>query len=303
MSNEEFLQGLSLFRRELLKVIGHYAQNDCERGDLAYSRWTERFKKFLGVLPGERKRWEGQFSYVGLAGTRVRESRRERFMRVYGKKAIAFIGDLEEEISRGLIDVPAISFQIENDQRLDDFLAEIEEYKKREDEENREAGESSGIAASLELFREDFPDNSKVGFLIMRFGNTPAHGRIAKAVQDTLSLDGLNAVRADHKTYHDDVYGNVETYLRGCGFGIAIFERLETNNFNPNVALEIGHMFAQQKNVCILKDKTLDTLPTDIIGKLYHPFDPQAPETSIPPVLSKWLKDKRIIPDLGKISI
>jgi hypothetical protein len=52
-------------------------------------------------------------------------------------------------------------------------------------------------------------------------------------------------------------------------------------------------MMALRKNICLLKDKTMKTLHTDIIGKLYQTFDPQDPLTSIPLVIRKWLEDKK----------
>ncbi len=42
---------------------------------------------------------------------------------------------------------------------------------------------------------------------------------------------------------------------------MAIYERIETQTYNPNVALEVGYLFAMRKPVCLLKDRTLDTLP------------------------------------------
>ena len=96
------------------------------------------------------------------------------------------------------------------------------------------------------------------------------------------------------KHYHDDLWPNVLTYIHGWGFGIGVFERLEQDEFNPNVSLEVGYLYGLGKSVCLLKDKTLKTLHTDLVGKLYRPFDPQAPATTIPPQLSKWLADKGI---------
>jgi hypothetical protein len=97
------------------------------------------------------------------------------------------------------------------------------------------------------------------------------------------------------KKYHDDLFGNVLTYLHGCAFGVAVFERLEAEEFNPNVSLEVGYMRALRKSVCLLKDNTLKTLHTDLAGKLYKEFDPQNPTTSIPKELEKWLRDKDIL--------
>jgi len=116
-----------------------------------------------------------------------------------------------------------------------------------------------------------------------------------KAIRSCLTKYGINGLRADDKHYHDDLFPNVLTYLWGSIIGIAVFERLETEDFNPNVSLEVGYMRALGKHICLLKDKTLPTLQTDLIGKLYTPFDPQDPEGSIPESLEKWLRDKEII--------
>lgn len=152
------------------------------------------------------------------------------------------------------------------------------------------------ITTSLERFRRDHPDPSKVAFIMMRFGKTPAHDNITAAVRNELASHGITALRADDKEYHDDLFPNVLTYMYGCSFGVAIFERIEAEDFNPNVALEVGYMLALSKPVCLLKDRTLRTLHTDLVGKLYKSFDPQDPSGSIPPELQKWTRDKGLVP-------
>jgi len=148
------------------------------------------------------------------------------------------------------------------------------------------------ISDSLEKFREDHPDTSRVGFVMMEFGQTRAHSDVVEGIHIALNAAGLTAVRADDKQYHDDLLPNILTYIYGCGFGIAVFERLEQENFNPNVSLEVGYMMGLRKPLCLLKDKTLKTLHTDLVGRLYRSFDPQDPIRTVPRELSKWLKDK-----------
>jgi len=148
------------------------------------------------------------------------------------------------------------------------------------------------ISESLERFKRDHPDPRKVAFLIMRFGSTKAHDNIVVGVRKALEPFGVAVVRADDKEYHDDLFSNVLTYIYGCGFGVAVFERLETDDFNPNVALEVGYMFALGKPVCLLKDRTLKTLHTDLAGKLYRAFDALDPIETIPHELGRWLRDK-----------
>lgn len=148
------------------------------------------------------------------------------------------------------------------------------------------------IADSLATFRLDHPDPAKVAFVMMRFGTTRAHTTITETIRSTLQPLGITALRADDKEYHQDLFPNVLTCVFGCGFGIAVFECLEHEQHNPNVALEVGYMYALRKPVCLLKDKTLRDMPADIIGRLYRPFDAQNPSGTIPETLSKWLKDQ-----------
>jgi hypothetical protein len=150
------------------------------------------------------------------------------------------------------------------------------------------------IRESLQRFRRDHSDPDAVAFILMQFGTTRAHEEITQAIRDELAIHGITGVRADDKEYHDDLFYNVLTYLHGCKFGVAVFERIEGNNFNPNVALEVGYMFALTRKVCLLKDRTLPSLHTDLVGKVYREFDTQDPQETIRPPLAKWLTDKEL---------
>jgi hypothetical protein len=151
------------------------------------------------------------------------------------------------------------------------------------------------ITESLARFRLDFPDSTRLAFVMMQFSKSPAHQKILSGVRTALDPHGLVALRADDKQYHDDLCFNILTYIYGSRFGIAVFERIEAEAFNPNVSLEVGYMLALGKSVCFLKDRTLRTLHTDLVGKLYRSFDPQNPEESIPPELFAWMDQKGFI--------
>jgi nucleoside 2-deoxyribosyltransferase len=60
-------------------------------------------------------------------------------------------------------------------------------------------------------------------------------------------------------------------------------------DYNPNVAFEIGYLKALGKPVCLLKEKSVKSLPTDLIGKNYNEFDINNCETTIDIELDKWL--------------
>lgn len=189
---------------------------------------------------------------------------------------------------------------------LERYIVPAMDFIRRELAKHRsvsaEIGQLSGavnyppeILDSLKRLAQDHPQFKSNAFIMLRFGETTAHVEITKVIRDTLSRFGISGLRADDKQYHDDLFGNVLTYIYGCRFGIAVFERLEQDDFSPNVAFEVGYMRALNKSVCLLKDKTLKTLPTDLVGKLYKSFDTHAPSETIPPQLEKWLRDKDVV--------
>jgi hypothetical protein len=53
-------------------------------------------------------------------------------------------------------------------------------------------------------------------------------------------------------------------------------------------------MMALSKPICFLKDETLPTLPTDLFGKLYKPFNTYKPELTINKNVSQWIRDKKL---------
>jgi hypothetical protein len=152
------------------------------------------------------------------------------------------------------------------------------------------------ITSSLARFREDYPDPSRLAFIMMQFGQSTAHESILAGVRSALQNNGFIALRADDKEYHEDLFFNILTYIYGCRFGVAVFERIEDNSFNPNVSLEVGYMTGIGKPVCYLKDRTLPSLQSDLIGKLYRQFDPHDAEGTIVPALTKWMSDKGLTP-------
>jgi hypothetical protein len=152
------------------------------------------------------------------------------------------------------------------------------------------------ITASLANFRKDYPDNSRLAFVMMRFGTTEAHTKILFGIREALQAHNFIALRADDKQYNDDLLLNILTYIYGCRFGIAVFERIEADDFNPNISYEVGYMAGIGKPVCFLKDRTLKALHSDLIGRLYQSFDTLNCASTIPPVLLKWMSDKGILP-------
>lgn len=146
------------------------------------------------------------------------------------------------------------------------------------------------IAKSVGRIRADYR-GQKIAFLIMRFGAGKHYDAIVKAVKQTLADRGIVVLRADEKQYHSDLYYNILSYIYASDFGIAVFERINNDDYNPNVAFEVGYMFGINKEVCLLKERSLGCLHTDIIGRIYKEFDIQDIESTIAGNLLQWYDD------------
>ncbi|MCC7125003.1 MAG: hypothetical protein IT178_09150 [Acidobacteria bacterium] len=135
----------------------------------------------------------------------------------------------------------------------------------------------------------DHPEYHRNCFLVMPFTDTPAHREIAAALKKLLLARGFNLVRADDGVYSEDVMTNVLAYIYGCRFGIAVFERIVRDTFNPNVSLEVGYLMGLGKPVCLLKERTLPHLQSDLVGRLYEEFDAQDLASSLANAVDDWL--------------
>ena len=137
----------------------------------------------------------------------------------------------------------------------------------------------------------DWPNASSNTFLMMRFRDTQQHCQILAAAREALSYYGMTGLRADDKNYADSLWANVKSYMDACDSGIAVFEQIEDDDFNPNVSLELGYMLAHKKPVLLLKEKRLKGLPSDVVGNLYKTFDAYDISASVRPSILQWLRD------------
>jgi hypothetical protein len=129
----------------------------------------------------------------------------------------------------------------------------------------------------------------------MRFAAAKPFKRIVKVIKKVAEKHGLVIVRADDNYFHADLWGNVRTLLHGCSFGIAVYERINSEEPNANVGLEVGYLMAMNKPVLLLKDNTVRSLQSDLAGKLYKTFDPHDPEGTLPEQMTGWLSDNGLI--------
>jgi hypothetical protein len=161
--------------------------------------------------------------------------------------------------------------------------------------QNRKEDYLSDLREPLTKFYKDHRQNNKCAFLMMKYEDSPIQSKIVQELRNLFKKHDLELLRADDKYYSDELLTNIRTYMHGCGFGVAIFDRINSEEFNPNVSLEIGYMMALKKPILFLKDITLKSLQTDLVGKLYEEFDFQNSKRSFDKSVSKWLKQHDLL--------
>ncbi len=141
----------------------------------------------------------------------------------------------------------------------------------------------------LREFLNDHPDPDKNVFVMMRFSQSAQLNEALTAVKETLATRGFHAVRADDRDYTGELWSNIEVYLTCCKYGIAIFEDIDHRDYNPNVSLELGYMLGRRKRCLILKEQRLPNLPSDVVHRLYKPFDVFNIKASITREVGRWI--------------
>lgn len=141
----------------------------------------------------------------------------------------------------------------------------------------------------LRRFLEDHPEPSRNVFVMMRFANTVQMHQIYESIKKALAELGMTAVRADDRDYTGELWSNIEVYLTGCQYGIAVFEDVEQRDYNPNVSLELGYLMGRGKRTLLLKEKRLPRVPSDVVHRLYKEFDIFDIDTSLNREIKRWI--------------
>lgn len=145
------------------------------------------------------------------------------------------------------------------------------------------------LEPQLRQFLGDHPDPARNVFIMMRFERTEQFTDVHNAIVAALAQHGLHGVRADDREYHPDLWSNVEVYMVGCQYGVAVFEDFERRDHNPNIAIELGYLRARGNRCLILKERTLPSVPTDIVGALYKDFDKFTIAETVAAQVNRWV--------------
>jgi len=153
------------------------------------------------------------------------------------------------------------------------------------------------IATALGKFLHEHPFETNV-FGMTRFPVTnqteldPVSSAIdvARAACDA---HGLEFHLASDRAIVDEQWANVAAHMWASKYGIAFFEDRQSRGVNYNMTIEVGAMVMTGRRCALLKDKSIETMPTDLVGKIYKSVDLDEMGT-VADALHHWLRD-----DLG----
>lgn len=127
-----------------------------------------------------------------------------------------------------------------------------------------------GWKSKIETFVNKYPFDKSV-FIMIRYRER--NRKLLKEIKHVLSVQALNGILASEHNLTDDLYNPIACLL-SCSKGIAVFDEAEmAQEFNPNVAYELGMLHLLGRGCLILKHQSLKTLHTDILMKLYREYE------------------------------
>ncbi|MBM2812124.1 MAG: hypothetical protein HW416_2883 [Chloroflexi bacterium] len=128
-------------------------------------------------------------------------------------------------------------------------------------------------------------------FVMMRYRDDAKYGTLESTIRQALARYGLHARLAKDRAIRDDVWANIVHYMTNCQFGLAAFEEIDEREYNPNISMELGFMYALERRCLLLKDRRMPQLPTDICGKIYKNFDTYDIETTVNERIAEWCEN------------
>lgn len=154
------------------------------------------------------------------------------------------------------------------------------------------------LLSPLRAFFEEYAFDSNV-FGMTRFPDEqdetdpdPLAG-VLDAIREACALHGLEFHMASDRMIVDDLWANVAAHMWACRYGIAFFEDRKGRGINYNLTIEVGSMLMAGRRLALLKDASIERLPTDLVGKIYKSVDFDDLSETIA-AIHVWLRD-----DLG----
>jgi hypothetical protein len=150
------------------------------------------------------------------------------------------------------------------------------------------------LVQPLRGFLADHPFETNV-FGMTRFPDAKAGSRdpVSRAltVARTVCQEfGLEFHLASDRAITDDVWSNVMAHMWGSRYGIGFFEDRVERGLNYNLVTEVGAMIMTGRRVALLKDGSIEKMPTDFVGMIYKSVDLED-ESTVRDSVKDWLKE------------
>lgn len=150
------------------------------------------------------------------------------------------------------------------------------------------------LVQPLRGFLADHPFDSNV-FGMTRFpeqkaGTADPVGRALAIAKEVCAESGLSFHLASDRAITDDLWANVTAHMWGCRYGVAFFEDRVDRGLNHNLLIEVGAMIMTGRRCALIKDGSIETLPTDFVGMIYKSVD-LAREETVADAIREWLKN------------
>jgi hypothetical protein len=151
-----------------------------------------------------------------------------------------------------------------------------------------------GLIHRLKDFLEEHPFERNV-FGMTRFPDDPETdddpvGAALVIARDVCAQHGLEFHLASDRAIDDDLWTNVAAHMWAAHYGIAFFEDRRDEGLNYNLTIEVGSMLMAGRRCALLKDISVEKMPTDLVGKIYKPVDLGDLET-VETSLHAWIRD------------
>jgi hypothetical protein len=147
----------------------------------------------------------------------------------------------------------------------------------------------------LHSFLESHPFETNV-FGMTRFPGTTEDGQLdpiapaLEATREACALHGLEFHLASDRKIVDELWPNVAAHLWASKNAIAFYEDRTDVGLNYNLNIEVGSCLVLGRRLAILKDKPIDRLPSDLVGRIYHEVDLSKVST-VKAALHRWIRD------------
>lgn len=155
------------------------------------------------------------------------------------------------------------------------------------------------LLTPLRVFIEAHPFDSNV-FGMTRFPDEqdesdvdPLAGALEVA-RRACANHGLEFHLASDRMIVDDLWANVAAHMWACRYGIAFFEDRKGRGINYNLTIEVGGMMVAGRRLALLKDGSIERLPTDLVGKIYKSVDLDDLDATAS-AIHLWLRDDLLL--------